>query len=76
MAVPPHMARESEARQRIEMAAHVKQVWNDFSAARASDLARVQQTLMQAQGLTNTQLRQQRETLDSLRYLHTVSQQK
>ena len=67
---------ESEARQRIEMAAHVKQVWNDFSAARASDLARVQQTLMQAQGLTNTQLRQQRETLDSLRYLHTVSQQK
>ena len=67
---------ESEERQRTEMAMHVAQVWKDFNAARASDLARVQQTLMQSQGLTNTQLRQQRETLDSLRYLHTVSQQK
>jgi hypothetical protein len=66
----------SEDRQRTEMQVLIGQVWRDFNAARASDLARVQQTLMQAQGLTNTQLRQQRETLDSLRYLHTVSHQK
>jgi anti-sigma factor RsiW len=67
---------ESETRQRAEMAVYVAQIWKDFNAMRASDLARVQQTLGQAQGLTNLQLRQQRDTIDSLRYLHSVSQQK
>lgn len=67
---------ESEARQRTEMTVYMQQMWKDFNAARASDLARVQQALGQAQGLTNIQLRQQRDTIDSLRYLHAVSQQK
>lgn len=66
---------ESEARQRTEMAMYVAQIWKDFSAARASDLARVQQTLGQAQGLTNFHLKQQRDTIESLRYLHAVSSQ-
>ena len=66
---------ESEARQRTELAMHMGQVWKDFSAARVNDWSRMQQTLVQAQGLTNAQLRQQRESLDSLRYLQ-ISQQK
>jgi hypothetical protein len=66
---------ESEARQRAEMDSYVGQIWKDFNAVRANDLVRVQQTLDQAQGLTNMQLRQQRDTLDSLRYLHAVSTQ-
>ena len=66
---------ESEARQRAEMDSYVAQIWKDFNAVRANDLVRVQQTLDQAQGLTNMQLRQQRDTLDSLRYLHAVSTQ-
>lgn len=65
---------ESEARQREEMALQIKQVWMDFSAVRANDLARVQQTLGQAQNLTNYQLRQQRSSIDE--YLRTVSQVK
>jgi anti-sigma factor RsiW len=66
---------ESEARQRTELAVHIGQIWKDFTAARVSDWARVQQTLGQAQGLTNAHLRQQRESIDSLRYLQ-ISQQK
>jgi hypothetical protein len=67
---------ESEARQQTELAMRISQLWNDFSAARASDLARVQQTLGQAQGLTNVQLKQLREANDSLRYLHSISLQR
>jgi hypothetical protein len=67
---------ESEARQQTELNLRIGQVWNDFSAARASDFARVQQTLGQAQGLTNIQLRQLREANDSLRYLHSISLQR
>jgi hypothetical protein len=36
---------ESEARQRMEMALRIEQVWKDFNAARASDFMRVQQTV-------------------------------
>jgi len=67
---------ESEARHRTEMAVHIAQVWKDFTAARVNDWARMQQAVVQAQGLTHRQLQQQRESIDSLRYLHTVSQQK
>jgi hypothetical protein len=67
---------ESEARHQTELAVRIAQVWNDFNAARASDFARVQQTLGQVQGLTNIQLRQQRDSIDSLRYLHSISLQK
>jgi hypothetical protein len=65
---------ETESRQRQEMAIQLKQVWTDITAVRANDLARVQQTLGQAQNLTNYQLRQQRSSIDE--YLRTVSQQK
>ena len=67
---------ESEARQRAEIGVYVQQIWKDFNAARTSDLARVQQALGQAQGLTNIQLRQQRDSIESLRFLHAASQQK
>ena len=66
---------QSETRQREEMKAQVGQIWRDFNAARAADFARVQQTLTQVQGLTNYQLRQQRDSIESL-YLRTVSQQR
>jgi hypothetical protein len=66
---------ESEARHRTEDALRMTQVWSDFSAARASDFARVQQALGQVQGLTNYQLRQQRDKIDSL-YLQSISLQK
>jgi len=65
---------ETESRQRQEMAMQLKQVWTDITAVRANDLARVRQTLGQAQNLTNYQLRQQRSSIDE--YLRTVSQQK
>jgi Putative zinc-finger len=67
---------ESEARQQAELAVRIGQVWNDFTAARANDFARVQQTLGQAQGLTNRQLQQLRDANDSLRYLHSISLQR
>lgn len=67
---------ESEARQQAVLDLRIGQVWNDFSAARASDFARVQQTLGQAQGLTNIQLKQLRDASDSLRYLHSISLQR
>jgi hypothetical protein len=66
---------EREGRFRTEMALHTEQIWKDFSAARVNDWARVQQAVGQVQGLTNRQLQQTRESIDSLRYL-TVSQQK
>ena len=56
----------SEARQREEMALHVAQVWKDFSAARVSDLTRLQDVIGRAQGVTNQQLRQHRESIESL----------
>lgn len=57
---------DSESRQRAERAQQVTQVWNDFSAARASDFVRVHEALGRVQGLTNYQLKQHRESIDSL----------
>jgi hypothetical protein len=64
---------ELEARQRTEMALQIGQVWRDFNAARANDAAYFQKTLGQAQGLTNYQLRQHRDSIESL---YRVSQLK
>jgi anti-sigma factor RsiW len=64
---------EYEARQRTEMAVQVAQVWRDWTAARANDVAYFQKTLGQAQGLTNQQLRQHRDSIESL-YRVSVSQ--
>jgi anti-sigma factor RsiW len=61
---------QSEARQREEMALQVSQIWRDFSAARVTDFARLQDVIGRAQGVTNQQLRQHR---DSIEYLSRVS---
>jgi hypothetical protein len=61
---------QSEARQREEMALQVSQIWKDFSAARVTDFARLQDVIGRAQGVTNQQLRQHR---DSIEYLSRVS---
>jgi hypothetical protein len=57
---------QSEARQREEMALQVSQLWKDFSAARVTDFARLQDVVGRAQGVTNQQLRQHRESIESL----------
>ncbi len=67
---------ESEKRQRSEVALQVAEVWKDFNAVRASDIARVQQTVGRQQVITNSQLRQQRESIESLGTLYRVSLQK
>jgi hypothetical protein len=56
----------SEARQREEMALQVSQVWKDFSAARVNDFTRLQDILGRAQGVTNQQLRQHRDSIELL----------
>jgi anti-sigma factor RsiW len=61
---------QNEARQREEMALQVSQVWKDFSAARVTDFTRLQDVIGRAQGVTNQQLRQHR---DSIEYLSRVS---
>jgi hypothetical protein len=57
---------ELESRQRTEMALQVGQVWKDFNAARVSDLSRMQDVVSRAQGVTNLQLRQHRDSIESL----------
>jgi anti-sigma factor RsiW len=66
---------QSEARQREEMAVQMSQIWKDFSAARVTDFARLQDTIGRAQGVTNQQLRQHRESIESL-YRVSASQQR
>jgi anti-sigma factor RsiW len=57
---------ESESRQQAELAMRINQVWNDFNVARVSDLERVQQVVANAQGITNYQLKQHRDSINSL----------
>ena len=57
---------ELESRQRTEMALQVSQVWKDFSAARVNDYTRLQDVVSRAQGVTNQQLRQHRDSIESL----------
>jgi hypothetical protein len=57
---------ESESRQRTETALQVSQVWKDFNAARVSDFTRLQDAVSRAQGMTNQQLRQHRDSIESL----------
>jgi Putative zinc-finger len=66
---------QAEARQREEMAVQVSQIWKDFSAARVTDFARLQDTIGRAQGMTNQQLRQHRDSIESL-YRVSASQQR
>ena len=64
---------ESETRTERAMARRVGQLWTDVGAMRAADLARIEQSLRQVQGVTNAELIQYRDTLNRL--LH-VSQQR
>jgi hypothetical protein len=64
---------ESEARTERAMARRVGQLWTDVGAMRAADLARIEQSLRQVQGVTNAELIQHRETLNRL---WRVSQQR
>ena len=57
---------ESETRQQRELALRVTQVIRDFDAARAGDLARVEQGLRQMQGLTDAELIRQSQQLHQL----------
>ena len=57
---------ELESKQRTEMALQVGQVWKDFSAARVNDYTRLQDVVSRAQGVTNQQLRQHRDSIESL----------
>jgi hypothetical protein len=57
---------ESEARQRTEVALQIAQIWKDFNAVRARDFARVQEVVGRAQGQTNFQLKQHRDSIESL----------
>ena len=66
---------QNEARQREEMNLQVAQVWKDFSAARVTDFARLQDVIGRAQGVTNQQLRQHRESIEGL-YRVSASQQR
>jgi hypothetical protein len=65
-AVVRRLIAESEARQQTETALLVTQVWKDFNAVRANDIVRVQDVIGRAQGLTNYQLKQHRDSIDSL----------
>ena len=66
---------QTEARQREEMALQVSQIWKDFSAARVTDFTRLQDVIGRAQGVTNQQLRQHRESIEGL-YRVSASQQR
>ena len=57
---------ELESRQRTELALQVSQVWKDFNAARVTDYTRMQDVFSRAQGVTNQQLRQHRDSIESL----------
>jgi hypothetical protein len=57
---------ELESRQRTELALQVAQVWKDFNAARVTDFTRMQDVVSRAQGVTNQQLRQHRDSIETL----------
>jgi hypothetical protein len=57
---------ESETRTERAMARRVGQLWTDVGAMRAADLARIEQSLRQVQGVTNAELIQYRDTLNRL----------
>jgi anti-sigma factor RsiW len=66
---------QNEARQREEVNLQLAQMWKDFSAARVSDFTRMQDVVGRAQGLTNQQLRQHRDSIEQI-YRASLSQQR
>jgi hypothetical protein len=67
------MIEESEQRQQRELAIRTTQIVRDFESQRRVDLAQIQQNFGQIEGLTNAEVREQREMLN---YLMRVSQQR
>ena len=63
---------ESEQRQQRELALRTAQVVRDFDSQRRVDLAQIQQSFGQIEGLTGAEVREQRQMLN---YLMRVSQQ-
>jgi hypothetical protein len=61
---------ESEQRQQREMSIRLAQVLRDMDMQRRTDLARIEDTFGQMQGLTGAELLQQREVIN---YLQRVS---
>jgi hypothetical protein len=57
---------ESEQRQQRELAKQTAQVMRDFDSQRKVDLARIEQSFGQIEGLTGAEVRQQRQMLDYL----------
>ena len=64
---------ESEQRQRRELALRTQQVVREFDSQRSMDLARIENSFGQIEGLTGAQAREQQEMLN---YLLRVSQQR
>ena len=57
---------ESEQRQQRELARQTTQVMRDFDSQRKMDLARIEQSFGQIEGLAGAEVRQQRQMLDYL----------
>jgi hypothetical protein len=66
---------ESEERQRREFTLRSVEMARDFEAQRRIDLATVRETVGQFQGVTGTEIRQQREAIDRINNFIRVSQQ-
>jgi hypothetical protein len=64
---------ESERRQQRELAMRTAQVMRDVDSQRQMDLAEIQRTFGQIEGLTGAEVRQQRQMLD---YLIRASEQR
>ena len=64
---------ESEQRQQRLLALRTAELVNDFDSQRRVDLAQIQRTFGQIEGLTGAEVREQREMLN---YLMRVSQQR
>ena len=64
---------ESEQRQQRELALRTTQVVRDFDSQRRVDLAQIQRSFGQIEGLTGAEVREQRQMLN---YLMRVSEQR
>ena len=66
---------QSEERQRREFTLRSVEMARDFEAQRRIDMASVREAVGQFQGVTGTEIRQQREAIDRINSLIRVSQQ-
>ncbi len=66
---------QSEERQRREFTLRQVEMARDFEAQRRIDMASVRETVGQFQGVTGTEIRQQREAIDRINNFIRVSQQ-